>query len=190
MNYEYLIPDFDMKPFCQMTAKEAKFYYKWFISEILNRNKLLTDRVLEENGIILDYSEKSLEDIWAWYERYIYYTELSWEDYLKKLDDRPDWVLPYISDKELSVETIGIGLDVAIYFGTVFVNHSNGKIQWECNTKKSHDRNETVLAGFSHGLFLSPQKAVVKLARQSSEKSNAKRLIEFYDNWKGYVPGL
>ena len=53
-----------------MTANEAKQYFEYYISQILNRINYLQE-FLESNAnklIELDFTKKSLVEFWDWYE--------------------------------------------------------------------------------------------------------------------------
>ncbi|WP_258297376.1 hypothetical protein [Paenibacillus peoriae] len=63
MEYKLMQPPFDMKEYSEMSKNEAKKHFNWFKQQIPSR--------LEQLGafsqIHLDYSGRSLIDIWEWY---------------------------------------------------------------------------------------------------------------------------
>lgn len=70
MEYLLMQPPFEMKPFKDMTKKEAQNHFDWYVREIPTRIELLKNAYSATGGIEkkdLDYSSESLIKLWQWY---------------------------------------------------------------------------------------------------------------------------
>ncbi|NPC93208.1 hypothetical protein HOO54_13440 [Bacillus sp. WMMC1349] len=153
MNYPLTTPPFEMKEFGNMTKKDAKQFFDWYIGEIPSRIKVLQE--LTDHKIKLDYSKQSLIDLFTWYLSQVTIYELSEEEIQVELDDLrqyPGFV--YEDEKErllenpvdLIKEDYALAMDIAVYYGEAIIKHYP-QVQWTFFTKpKSHaDLNEPIL---------------------------------------------
>ena len=113
MNYELSIPPFENKDYDDMTPKEARQYFKWFVNNIPNRLNMFEAKLIEE-GVIkkLEFTEDMIITIWQWYESKIDTKILSEEEYKQKIEGQPDFVIPFISNWGFTEETSLYCLDI------------------------------------------------------------------------------
>lgn len=187
MNYQFMIPPFEIIPFQNMSKKQADQYYRWFLVEKGNRVQLLEQYVTQfDDSIVLDYSIDSLVNLWRWFE-----TQIEWED---KTEDelineriiRPKEfkdVVPY-NKKKLTVLTSALCMDISIYFGEMIIAN-NPTIYWGYKTspKGLDGVNRPLLLGFSHGISVFPYTLIQVLTRKSSREKDEKRLYDLYLKW-------
>ena len=190
MNYEMMIPPFERVDFQDMNKKQAKEYFDWYLSQIDYRISLLLTAI-QEDGIKDDfnYSVESLIPIWKWYEGKIYYRTLDEHEYQNLLRAYPDWMKPYISEQDLSWETLMYGMDVALYFAKVIIENNMGNVSWGYFTKpKNRDSvNQPVLLGFKNNMDLNPRLIVVNCTHRSGEEKLPTRLYDMYNVWKKFL---
>lgn len=178
MNYIVIEPPFKIKKFSEMTKKDARQYFDWYIGEMpkhlsLLESKLIDDRIIDK----LEYSEELLVPIWAWYETKISYRQMTKEEYAQK-----PLLMP---DKVLTEETQMYGADIAMFLGEVFT-HNCPSIEWGFyhGGKTVDGVNEPVLLGFKNGSRMNPRKIVYVLTCRSSTQKNASMLLDIYKIWK------
>lgn len=189
MEYKEIeLPDY-FNGYDNMSPKQAADFFDWYVSSIDDRLRLLNSMILSDCGKILDYSLDSLITIWDWYETKISYKNLTEAEYSLKKKDYPSWMQAYVSQQDLSRESIVYGLDVAIYFAQVMINSTGEKIQWGYYTKPKSRAycNQPVLLGFSHNKPLNPRVVIINCALKSLEEKNPKRLLDMYDTWKKFL---
>lgn len=187
--YEMMIPPFKIVDFSEMNNKQAKEYFDWYISQIEKRIALLISSINEEGNIdCLDYTIESLIPLWEWYERRIKYRIIDQEEREARIKKLPYWMHEYVSDNDLSWETLTYGMDVAIYFAEVIVRH-NEKIKWGFFTKPKNraDVNQPVLLGFNNDIDLNPRLIVQNCTRRSAKEKQSTRLYDMYYTWMKYI---
>jgi len=153
MDYMWMAPPFEMKPFEKMKKKDAQQHFDWYLQQIPTRVQVLHE--LTNGKVKLNYSKESLIDLFKWYLSVIEIRTLSNEELEKELDELrqyPDFI--YEDEKErllqnpveLEVNDYALAMDMAIYYGETIIKH-NPQVQWTLITKpKSHiDFNEPVL---------------------------------------------
>lgn len=182
-------PDFDFKPFPDMSAKEARNYFDWYVDEIPKRLDLLS-RAFEATGggqrDLLDLSPGSLIDLWGWFLPQIVVERKAPGVLREEVDAAPDWLRGFIitNDWNLSLGTTALAMDIAIYFGEVF-NRKFDHIQWGVVTKPRSLAyvNRPVLVGFKTRA-LDPRRVVYNLTLKASQgQSKRSALYELYEVW-------
>ena len=185
-----MIPPFRIDKFTNLTPKEAKQHFEWFIEEIPNRIEYLKE-LLRDDGIgdILDYTPESLIPLWDWYEGKIRIEKKSKEKYEEELAETPEWVHPYIQDEDLSIDTLKYCMDVSIYFAEVMIRNNSPKITWGYFTKpKNHvSINRPTLFGFKANTSLDTYLVVTNISRKSSREKCRTRLYDIYCVWLKYI---
>lgn len=192
MEYLLMQPLFEMKPFKDMTKREAQSHFDWYIGEIPNRIDLLKNAYSAMSGRDkeeLDYSSESLFKLWQWYVNNLEVEEKSEE--IKKLEREqyPGWIQVNISNKKISIGWMSIAMDIAIYFSECFIKE-HGTIRWSfvLKPKSLAYINKPVLVGFKNGLDLDSTNIVRVLTSKivdGEKDSNA--LLEIYITWSEKV---
>lgn len=68
MNYKGIDMPIFFKAYEEMTNKEAKVYFQWYISKIDERIQYLQDYIKNDGcSLELDFSPESLKSLWNWY---------------------------------------------------------------------------------------------------------------------------
>ncbi|QYK66307.1 hypothetical protein [Paenibacillus sp. S02] len=92
MEYKLMQPPFDMKEYSEMSKNEAKKHFNWFKQQIPSR--------LEQLGafsqIHLDYTDRSLIDIWEWYLGNIQIQSKSASELEEEHPETEEWLKSYI----------------------------------------------------------------------------------------------
>ncbi|WP_026518542.1 hypothetical protein [Butyrivibrio sp. MC2021] len=190
MNYELSIPPFENKDYDDMTPKEARQYFKWFVNNIPNRLNMFEAKLIEE-GVIkkLEFTEDMIITIWQWYESKIDTKILSEEEYKQKIEGQPDFVIPFISNWGFTEETSLYCLDIAIFFAQVFI-HNHDRIHWDLVTRSKRYvyRNKPVLSGFDHNVRMHPTTIVYNMTLKTlTTGKNPLRLLEKYHFWQNCI---
>ncbi len=188
MKYYISEPPIHIRSFKELKKAEAQVYYDWYIGECKNRILLLKERVNEDIDCSFDYSVDSLKVVWSWFEKNISFEELSEEEYANKLNDYPEWMHPYVSQRTISMETLIYGLDIAIYFAEVIVRN-NPSIHWGYYVKPKNRSsvNQPVLLGFKFDKEMNPREIVVNCIRKSDKELDQNRLYDLYHVWKNFI---
>ena len=190
MEYELMTPPFKCKEFDDMNKNDAKEYFDWYISQIGHRISVLKEYAHSENGdIIFDYTPESLIPLWDWYEQKIKLIKKSTKELEEEYKKYPKWVHDSLSHKKISMDTLKIGMDIAIYFAEVVVRSCHGKIQWGYFTKPKNRMsvNEPTLLGFKHDMDLNPRLIVLNCTRRSSREKNSTQLFDTYQVWMSFL---
>lgn len=96
MEYKLVRPPFDMKKYSEINKNEAKEHFNWFKRQIPSR--------LEQLGafsqIHLDYSDRSLIDIWEWYLGSVQIQSKSASELEEEHPETEEWLKSYIYMKK------------------------------------------------------------------------------------------
>lgn len=161
MEYPWMAPSFEMKPFEEMNKKEAKQHFDWYISQIPERIEVLKE--LTEHKISLDYSKESLIPLFAWYLSQITIYKLSDKEIEAELEDLrqyPDFV--YEDEKErllanpveLKKVDYALAMDIAIYYAeTIIKNYPQVKWTFFTKPKSFVYLNEPILSNEDNEIF-------------------------------------
>lgn len=190
MEYTYFVPPFENKRFLEMNKKEALKFYEWYINEIPNRLKIFGELLVEKNVVSsLSFSPSILIPIWTWYEKEIGLRTLSDSQYQKKLSSYPEWMHDFVSNKELSFNTLNIGMDLAAFFAELFIQENKGKIKWGIITgrKRFADGNQPVLVGFKNGIVMNPRNLIEVMTLRSLKEKKETRLYDIFYTWMDNV---
>jgi hypothetical protein len=190
MDYPSIGKPFEFNNFDNLTKKQAKEYFEWYIGKIDERMNLLENyiKTTDDSNVVFDYSVESLITVWKWYENNISFEKRPEEEYRKEVESRPYWMKEFISEEEMSVETTRFAMDVAIYFAQVFIKH-NPSVHWGYFTKpkSKFSVNRPVLLGFIKGKVLDPRNLVVVATLKSEEEKSPYRLYSLYPVWIKYI---
>lgn len=183
MDYPMMDPPFEVIVFEDMNKKEAKEHFEWYVSEIPNRIKLLKMAFEATGGgteTDLNFSPESLKVLWGWFQGHISFIEKSKEQIREELTRMPDWLqVSGGNTQKPSRDTLILAMDIAIYFGEVFVRNLL-EISWGFVTKpKSLPHvNRPVLVGFSN-TQMDPRMVILN----SLKKNNPDTLYKLFQIW-------
>lgn len=186
-----MTPPFEIKPFEKMTKKEAQLHFNWYLSDIPKRIELIKSAYLEttgENSDDLDLSPQSLVKLWTWFIPRIETVIKSEDEIEAELKDLPEWMRDEITEdkKTLSVGTLCLAMDIAIYFGETFIKNFNN-LDWGFVTKPKSlvYVNSPVIIGFSSGIDLDPRNLIYILTLKVIDgNKNKKELLNLFNIWK------
>ena len=188
--YRAIRPPFST-PFAEMTAREARAFFEWFVSEIPSRLSELR-HALDQNGgegVPLDLTAESLEPLGRWLDGHV---TMEPEDEARLATARasiPSFIAAWIPDRRVTEETLSLCMDIAIYFGET-MRRSNPGVEWSYvrKPKRAGDIHQPVLTPFECG-DLNPFQVcrtvvagVAYMGRSAEEE-----LPTFYHRWEGWV---
>jgi hypothetical protein len=194
MYYSLLVPP-TSRPRREMTRKEAREYFKWFVDEIPNRIRIL-ERVVkmsmmtEGQNWLADKSRPSLQVLGDWFAEQVKREPMSeadraeWSRELEKVEEkyRPIFQFP---EWKLTTKTFSLVYDVGMYLGEV-LRHAESLLQWQLYTKhkRSVDYQEPVLAGTRIDNYVNPIALVHTIALGLAEgKETRSALVDVFDIW-------
>lgn len=192
LDYDILIPPLE-KPIQFLSKSEAQKYFAWYISNLDERIRYLE----AFSKVRLDYTPESLIPLWNWFLKNAK-IEKTPKARVNELEAQlavhgRAFTKTVIANNgcQLSLKTEYIILDIAMYFGQVFVkNHP--EVYWEFyTTPKDAFTNHPVLMGFPNEIFpnkkgvpLPPHHIVrvqaTKILRNSASKHD---LLSIYEVW-------
>ncbi|MCL2858774.1 MAG: hypothetical protein FWF42_03690 [Streptococcaceae bacterium] len=204
IDYRLMVPPIEFNDYKDLNKKEAEIYFQWYISEIDKRISQLEKIVhVDDNSIQFDFSPESLIPLWGWYEGKIMLEKKTKEEmeqeilfhseYVKKFNERKTpkeirlIVLESfgIEDTKISIQTLALCMDIAIYFAETVRKNNCEKIHWGYVTKpKNHASiNEPVLLGFNGGVDLDPRHIIHVCTLRSIDEKNNNELYDTYNIW-------
>ena len=188
MTYKIIQPPFTLK-FREMSKKELKDYFQWFLGMIPNRINELTIAVRQVPESAVWQPNKtpaSLDVLGNWLFTQVK-TRQQTEEELQKIKD--GLVFPMeISGEELTNRTFSLAIDAGMYLSQVFLqNYPSLRWNQEFGNKKFIDYGQPVLIEFGPAPF-NPVRMMVTLAYGLSDKTwNGRQLREIYDYWAKQV---
>lgn len=189
--YEELLTPFETVPFEEMNKKQVVQYFDWFMDTKAERIRYLEEYVHKKGGkVAFDYSPESLIDLWIWFKDKIVWEEKTQEEIEEELRITPEQFRHHVTEntKKLSIQTLMIGVDIAVYFGECVIKN-NPTIYWGylMKPKKLVDVKKPSLMGFKNGDTIFPYRLVSVCMGRSSKKWNDEELYETYEIWQGFV---
>ncbi|MEK6474614.1 hypothetical protein ACVHXO_11610 [Bacillus safensis] len=152
--YPWEAPPFEMKAFDDMSKKEAKQFFDWYVSQIPERIKVLEK--VTKGYVTLDFTKESLIDLFSWFLDFVTIRELTEEEIgslLEEFRQYPDHV--YQDEKKtllanpVDLEQIdyAVAMDIAIYYGeTIIKNYPQVKWTYFTKPKSYVYLNEPILS--------------------------------------------
>ncbi|MDG0790939.1 hypothetical protein OMP38_08725 [Cohnella ginsengisoli] len=114
-SYPMMIPPFKIVEFSELTKKQAKEHFDWFVNEIPTRINILMGAI-EFSGMKnierFDKSPESLIILWEWLKKRIKTVPISEEEMDGLRSALPEWVLKDVSDWKLDTGTSTMAVDV------------------------------------------------------------------------------
>ena len=186
MEYEYMVSPIGSYDFANFTAKEAKEYFEWFMGEREKRVHILSEYIKSEGEEMeFDYTPESLIPLWTWFLEKIRFEKRSEEELKKERAKFPEWMQEHISEDRPSIETLKYVLDIAVYFGEVFVRNNEGKLYWGYKTKPKRliSVNRPTILGFKAGVDLEPIEIILTGVYRSRRERDKAYLYDSYYIW-------
>ncbi len=192
MEYSLMTPPFQVRNFDEMSEKDAKEHYEWYLSEISNRLNLLEKAVnvlKPYQQVKLDFSKDSLIDLWGWYIDNVQIVQKSEEEYQNELVSANPVTREFIQKDEIATGWLSIAMDISIYFAECLVKN-NKVLNWGLVTKPKSLAcvNKPVIVGFKNNMKLDATNIIFVQTRKIL-KGVRKRdaLLQLYDNWASQV---
>ena len=177
LDYQILIPPLE-KPFNLLRKAEAQDYFNWYMGKLDERVAYLKS----VSTLDLDYSPSSLVPLWSWFLKNAEIEPTpqkqleSYDEQLRAL--KSPFRDLFIADHttQLSLETEYMIMDIAMYFGQVFV-YNYPSIFWGFYTSPKSDAfvNQPVLMGFPNQVC--PEKKGIPLGVHHVVRMRALRLL-------------
>lgn len=174
------------------SKREAELYFKWYTEHIDERIQYLQSYIdLENPAIRLNFSVDSLVPVWEWYEKKIIVEHYTKRELKREAKKYPDWLRDEIlsDDTKISVNTLAICDDLAIYFAEVIRKNNPDIIYWGYYTKPKNRMsvNEPVLLGFEKGIEMNPRRILYHCTLSSVEEPEKNMLFDLYHTWMRYI---
>jgi len=154
VSYEIIDPPFSLV-FKELSRKELRGYFDWFLAVIPERIQILADAVRATPGYehwSPEYSPASLEGLGEWFSNQIQ-TRLRTEVEMEMIRSRSKHA-SYFSADELTDTTISLAFDLAMYIAQVFLkNHPSLRWSQELGSKRNVFYGQPVLIGFSRRYY-------------------------------------
>ena len=100
MEYERIEFPYEFYGFKEMTNRQAKQYFEWYMNVMEDRIAYLEHYVNNDGTVIkLDYSRDSLVILRKWFENKIYLEEKPIEEYERELAETQECFREYVSKK-------------------------------------------------------------------------------------------
>lgn len=184
MSYAIIQPPFTLK-FREMSKKELRDYFHWFIESMPDRIRELTAAVQQTPGFEAWQADKtpfSLDMLGEWLAGQVEERPRTLEE-IQEIKSRSSFPID-ISEKELTNKTFSLAMDVGMYVSQVFLkNHPSLRWDQVFGNKKYVDYGQPVLIVFAPAPF-NPVRMIVTLAYGLVNKTRGGRpLRDIYDIW-------
>ena len=151
VQYDLLVPPLGLD-FYNMTPKQAKENFEWFISKIPERMEYFRNRCTSDLNIrkeSLDYSADSLILIWRWFLKTARMEKTPNEILDKMKQGAKVFGESFINWEQFTVATQFIMRDIGMYIGQSYVLNYP-RLYWHYYTKPKNEVNakQPVVAGF------------------------------------------
>ncbi len=177
-------------PFCyyELTRKQAKDYFDWFLAHIPSRLEQLRTALDWTGGkaIPLDYTLTSLAGLGEWFQRQVEIRARTHAEQEEEQSRMPAWFHEYITEWTLTDQTISLCYDIGIYFGEM-MRHRHPEVHWDMLYKpKNHaDVNQPIIVPFPDQVPLNPlQIAVVIAYKVVDDKKAEVELPKTFQVWE------
>ncbi|MGN7326548.1 hypothetical protein [Bacillus pumilus] len=151
--YPWEAPPFEMKSFEEMSKKEAKQFFDWYVGQMPERINVLEE--VTKGFVTLDFTKESLIDLFDWYLEIVTVREMSEEEIGIVLEEYSQYPKHIYNDlkKELLANPVelekidyAIAMDIAIYYGeTIIRNYPQVKWTYFTKPKSYAFLNEPIL---------------------------------------------
>lgn len=191
LDYCAMVPPFEISEFDEMTKKEARQHFDWFISQIPDRIRQLKKLHAwssESNAAPLDFTPASLVALWEWFIPMVEVEPMSPEQIAEELANLPEWMHEeYLKNpSELTVATHSFITDIGIYFGEVF-RMVYPELEWGFVTKPKllYYVNRPIIMLKGSTFEMDPRHLVyIETLKVLDRESNNEGLLELFEIWK------
>jgi len=190
MIYNVIQPPFTLK-FREMSKKDLKDYYLWFLNMIPERINELANAVRETPGFEAwqpDYTPESLDILGNWLAVHVETRPRTQEEV-----DEFKRNAPYPIDipaEELTNQTFSLAIDSGMYISQVFLrNHPSVRWNQEFGNKRYIDYGQPVLVDFGPSGFNPVRMMVTHAFGLAGKRRTGKDLREVYDIWSKMARG-
>jgi len=183
MEYQPMMPPFEIGAFDEMKKREAQRHLDWYVSEIPIRLELLKSLYARsgKNPKELDLSPESLIPLWSWFMPTVQTVQLSKREFEKMRAQYPEWIWDELANWEVHVKSLNIAMDIGIYFGEVMIA-KYPKMKWGFVEKpKSYiDLNKPTIM-YPTGADCCPSRILNTLTSKAATKESfSKELFEAF----------
>ncbi len=186
---------FDSYAFFELTPKQAKEYFLWYMDEIPNRLALLWEYMKQERPTTepFDYSPESLLPLWEWYEPKIQQVPMTAKEIESRVKKFPKYLESEIrkNTKKFTDETLSIALDISMYLGEVVVkNYPHLRWNYRTRPKREISVYRPVIDGLNHKMTFETSRVLFVLMLKSAKEQDSMRLYNLYQHWasKYFIP--
>jgi hypothetical protein len=114
----------DIKPYEEMSRKEAQKWLDWFVAEMPARIELLLRAVEATDGpaVELDFSPKSLDHLWSWATEFFGGLPMDEAEFQSYCSSLPEHAKADFSRTDLLVLSLGtkiLSIDIGFYFASM-----------------------------------------------------------------------
>lgn len=198
-NYELLIPPLELE-FPNMTRKQAKDNFDWFIKKIPERIEYLKNRCAEYLKIPLYKLEgepESLINIWKWFIEIAHIEDIPEDELNQSRKSFAHLGESFIAKKRFSVVTEYIIRDIGMYIGNMYTSKYQN-IYWGFYSSPKNDFfvNRPLLMGFIDNAYNPPFKAIfepihmtgIQAMRIFKNSANEDDLYNLFIKWTSLIP--
>lgn len=178
---------FDNYAFFELTPKQAKEYFKWYMEEIPHRITLLWNYIYQDCPEIkaFDYSPESLIPIWEWYEAKIMQVPMTAKEIESRVRVFPKYLESEIrkNTQKYTDETLSLALDISIYLGEVIIkNYPHLRWNYRTRPKREISVYRPVIDGLLYKMTMETSRSLFVLMIESTKERNKNRLYNLYRN--------
>jgi hypothetical protein len=182
--YDTIQPPFTLK-FWEMSKKELREYYRWFMEIIPQRVNILANTVSATPGFEdwkPDYTPASLSTLGGWFATQVETRTRTQEERQELMSSSRNPI--DVPDYDLTNRTFSLAMDVGMYLSQVFLqNHPSLKWDQPLGSKKFiHYGQPVLVGGFAGNIPWNPVRIAVTLAYGLVKKSKTgAALRDIYD---------
>ena len=178
---------FDNYAFFELTPKQAKEYFKWYMEEIPHRLTLLWNYIHQDYPEIkeFDYSPESLIPIWEWYETKIKQVPMTAKEIESRVRVFPKYLESEIrkNTQKYTGETLSLALDISIYLGEVIIkNYPHPRWNYRTKPKREISVYRPVIDGLPYNMTMETSRSLFVLTIESTKERDKDRLYTLYRN--------
>ncbi len=173
----------------EMSKKELRAYFRWFMEMIPIRTNVLAEAVFRTPGYESwkpDFNPDSLGPLGDWFFAHVE-TRPRTKEEIQRIQGRLRFPVP-ISDWDLTDQTFSLAIDIGMYLGQVFL-HNDSSLRWGqvFGGKRFIDYGQPVIVEFVFGPC-NPVRLMKVLASSFADRSETGGgLREIYDIWSSKV---
>ena len=173
--------------FREMSHKEAKEYFDWFVRQIPARMEML-QRATNTNNM-LEFSPQILVLLGEFLNKNVQLRVLTDAEISQEQAKLPAWFQDFMPDKVLSDQTISLCVDIGIVLGEMLIS-AHHRLKWDFHHNRKNDVNyqQPILVGFRHKIELNPVRLVTIVAYKVADgESSENELLKLFNTWSKMV---